>query len=53
MENEKIFLDCTTEIMKVSDYATKEGITVQGVYKRIDRGQVKSKKIGTSVFVIL
>jgi hypothetical protein len=40
------------KLISVKDYATREKISVQAVYKRINENRLKSKKIGTMIFVI-
>ena len=40
-------------LMTVKDYSVKEQISVQAVYKRIKKEKVKSKKIGSVVFVVI
>lgn len=37
--------------MTVSEYAKKHGVTVQAVYQKLGRGNLKSKKIGTLILV--
>ena len=39
------------EFIPVSEYAKKHGITVQGVYKRIQRKVVEFKKFGGTYLV--
>ena len=38
-------------LISVKDYAVRENLTVQAVYKRIKENRLKSHKIGTMVFV--
>jgi len=39
------------KLISVKEYAVREQITVQAVYKRIKSEKIKSKKIGSMVFV--
>lgn len=39
------------KLISVKDYAVRERISVQAVYKRINENRVKSHKIGTMIFV--
>lgn len=42
---------CSMNYLPVSEYAKKHNITVQGVYKRIERGTVEFKKFGGTYLV--
>ena len=39
------------ELVKVSTYAKEKGISVQAVYKQIEKGQLDSVKIDGIVFI--
>lgn len=45
MENKKL--------VKVSTYATHEGISTMAVYKQIERGAITSKKIDNVTFIVV
>lgn len=40
-------------LVKVSTYATYEGISTMAVYKQIERGAIKSTKIDDVTFVVV
>lgn len=40
-------------LVKVSTYATYAGISTMAVYKQIERGAIKSKKIDDVIFIIV
>jgi hypothetical protein len=40
-------------LVKVSTYATYEGISTMAVYKQIERGAIKSEKIDDVTFVVI
>ena len=40
-----------SELVKVSTYAKEKGISVQAVYKQIEKGQLDSVKIDGIVFI--
>ena len=40
-----------SELVKVSTYAKEKGISVQAVYKQIEKGQLDSVKLDGVVFV--
>ena len=39
------------ELVKVSTYAKEKGISVQAVYKQIEKGQIDSLKLDNVIFV--
>lgn len=48
-------MDCKTnyaELKRVSTYAREKGISVQTVYKQIEQGEIKSKKIDGMCFIV-
>ena len=40
-----------SELVKVSTYAKEKGISVQAVYKQIEKGRLESVKIDGIVFI--
>jgi hypothetical protein len=40
-------------LVKVSTYATYEGISTMAVYKQIERGAIKSEKVDDVTFVVI
>ena len=40
-------------LVKVSTYATYEGISTMAVYKQIEKGVIKSEKIDDVTFVVI
>lgn len=40
-----------SELVKVSTYAKEKGISVQAVYKKIEKGQIESFKLDGVTFV--
>lgn len=40
-----------SELVKVSTYAKEKGISVQAVYKQIEKGQIDSLKLDNVIFV--
>lgn len=40
-----------SELVKVSTYAKEKGISVQAVYKKIEKGQIESVKLDGVIFV--
>lgn len=40
-------------LVKVSTYATYEGISTMAVYKQIERGAIKSEKVDDVIFVVI
>ena len=39
------------ELVKVSTYAKEKGVSVQAIYKQIDKGKLESVKIDGIVFI--
>lgn len=40
-----------SELVKVSTYAKEKGISVQAVYKKIEKGRLESFKLDNVIFV--
>ena len=47
----KLRMNKDSELVKVSTYAKEKGISVQAVYKQIEKGQLDSVKLDGVVFV--
>lgn len=48
-------MDCKknyADFKRVSTYAQEKGISVQTVYKQIEQGEIKSKKIDGMCFIV-
>lgn len=47
----KLRMNSDNELVKVSTYAKEKGISVQAVYKQIEKGQLDSVKLDNVRFV--
>lgn len=47
----KIRMNSDNELVKVSTYAKEKGVSVQAIYKQIEKGQLESIKLDGITFV--